>query len=244
MVQNGTLRLTEPWANENRIYMPRMTIGGESALVGRAVENGMEPEGQRFYESTPGVPNGADARGFGKQVVNNVTIVPVFTIAPSEAGGALVAEGVDPTSGLGAAKRLVLKAPSLERAIRAAQTGARTLDATHWDEAERVYNTIRSTDDVATIAKNIGWRESRVARVKNHLFHEQHILDVGVSRFDADPYIVNAWRRLQEGVHNANDVRLMNHELFESRFERMFRVNYRTAHDAAIRSGRTWEWAP
>ncbi|AUS25827.1 hypothetical protein C1A50_1650 [Paenibacillus polymyxa] len=34
---------------------------------------------------------------------------------------------------------------------------------------------------------------------------------------------------------------LLNHELFESRFEGIFKTDYETAHKAAVRSGRPWE---
>jgi hypothetical protein len=50
--------------------------------------------------------------------------------------------------------------------------------------------------------------------------------------------IVNAWQRLQEGRHTLRDVQLLKHELFESRFEGIFKTGYRTAHEATNRSGR------
>ena len=65
-----------------------------------------------------------------------------------------------------------------------------------------------------------------------------------MARFDADPYIANAWQRLREGSYTQNDLALLEHELFEARFEGIFRTSYRTAHDAALRAGRTWEWTP
>lgn len=123
-------------------------------------------------------------------------------------------------------------------------TGARTLAATEWEAAEGAYDVIRATDDVAAIARNTGMRQSWIARAKDHLFFRTHQLDAGVARFDADPFIANAWGRLQAGTHTANDLSLLRHELFEARFEGIFRTNYRTAHDAALRAGRTWEWTP
>lgn len=57
-------------------------------------------------------------------------------------------------------------------------------------------------------------------------------------RFDADPAIANAWQRLQRGTHTKADIQLLEHELFESRFEGIFKTDYRTAHEAANRSGR------
>jgi RHS repeat-associated protein len=129
-------------------------------------------------------------------------------------------------------------------AARGGVSGARTLSATEWGAAESAYDVIRATDDVATIAANTGIRGSWVARAKDHLFFRTHQLDAGVARFDADPFIANAWGRMQAGTHTANDLALLRHELFEARFEGIFRTNYRTAHDAALRAGRTWEWKP
>ena len=68
----------------------------------------------------------------------------------------------------------------------------------------------------------------------------QDQLDSGVRRFDADPEIVNAWDRLATGGGVQSDLDLLQHERFEAKFEAIYKTNYRTAHDAAIRSGRTW----
>jgi hypothetical protein len=117
--------------------------------------------------------------------------------------------------------------------------GIRKLDSYDFDAAVHAYEVIRQTyDDVATIARHTGMRESRIVRIKAHLFHRTHRLDDGVRRFDADPLIVNAWQRLWAGTHTPKDVELLEHELFESRFEGIFRTDYRTAHEATNRSGR------
>ncbi|MEH7353859.1 RHS repeat-associated core domain-containing protein [Neobacillus drentensis] len=109
------------------------------------------------------------------------------------------------------------------------------------DKAEGMYDEFRkSTTDVTSIAKNTGMKESRIQRIKDHLFIKEHIKDHGVGRFDADYDIAQAWKRLQIGTHNQNDIYLLNHELFESRFEGIFKTNYRTAHDKTIESGRLW----
>ena len=81
-------------------------------------------------------------------------------------------------------------------------------------------------------------RTSWIARIKAHLFSRAHRLDDGIRRFDADPLIVNAWQRLREGTHTPKDIQLLEHELFEARFEAIFRTDYRTAHEATNRSGR------
>lgn len=148
-----------------------------------------------------------------------------------EGSEALVREGVVATRASGTGSML--------------QTGARqVLDPQSlrgWDRAEAAYVTIReSTTDVAAISRSTGLPESQVSRIKDHLFYKEHQLDAGLARFDADPGIVNAWSRLERGDHVASDLDLLRHEIFESRFEGIFGTNYRTAHDATIRSGRTW----
>ncbi|MEO0826904.1 MAG: RHS repeat-associated core domain-containing protein, partial [Cyanobacteria bacterium J06642_9] len=112
-----------------------------------------------------------------------------------------------------------------------------------WEEyAPEAYQAIRnSSDDVTSIARNTGFPERRIQRIKDHLFNNQHQLDSGISYFDPDPDIADAWGRLQNGTHNLEDIRLLNHEYFESRFEGIFRTDYRTAHNATNRSGRTWQ---
>jgi hypothetical protein len=108
-----------------------------------------------------------------------------------------------------------------------------------FDAAAYAYETIRQAhDDVVTIARHTGMRASWIARIKAHLFSRTHRLDDGVRRFDADPLIVNAWQRLRAGTPTPKDIQLLEHELFEARFEGMFRTDYRTAHEATNRSGR------
>jgi hypothetical protein len=109
------------------------------------------------------------------------------------------------------------------------------------DKADEMYDTFRSsTTDVASITRNTGMKDSRVQRIKEHLFIKEHIKDHGVGRFDADYDIAQAWERLQKGTYNQSDIDLLNHELFESRFEGIFKTNYRTAHDKTLESGRPW----
>lgn len=109
-------------------------------------------------------------------------------------------------------------------------------------EASKMYDSIRaSTSDVQVISKNTGIAESRIQRIKDHVFNNEHIKSSGNGRFDPDYEIAQAWTRLQQGTYNKKDIDLLNHELFESRFEGIFKTNYETAHDAAVRSGRPWE---
>ncbi|HLO89307.1 MAG TPA: hypothetical protein VK203_30465 [Nostocaceae cyanobacterium] len=106
--------------------------------------------------------------------------------------------------------------------------------------APQAYAAIRDADDVAYISHNTRWKEYRIQRVKDHVFYNLHQLDDRVDCFDPDPDIADAWIRLQQGNFTEEDLRLLEHEYFESRFERIFRTNYSTAHKAALSSGRVW----
>jgi len=81
-------------------------------------------------------------------------------------------------------------------------------------------------------------KENWIQRIKEHLFYKKHELDDGLLRFDADPEIANAWNRLIEGKHTMKDIMLLKHEIFESKYEGIFKTNYRKAHDAANRAGK------
>lgn len=144
-----------------------------------------------------------------------------------------------------------LSSPRLTSTIPAALTGpvglatallAKDLDPQDyeaWDKAESYYERVREcAGDVDVIATNTPYNSRQVQRIKDHLFYDTHILDEGEARFDADPLIANTWSRLQRGSHGPKDLQLMEHELFESRFEDLFHTDYRTAHQAADRSGR------
>jgi hypothetical protein len=110
-----------------------------------------------------------------------------------------------------------------------------------WEEyAPGVYDAIRNADDVQEISQNTGWLEFRIQRIKDHLFYRQHQLYDGLRLFDPHPDIADAWIRLRQGQYNAEDLRLLEHEYFESRFEAIFHTDYRTAHEATERSGRIW----
>lgn len=47
--------------------------------------------------------------------------------------------------------------------------------------------------------------------------------------------------RLQNGNFVKQDIQLLQHEYFETRFKGIYKTDYQTAHDAAINSGRTWK---
>ncbi|MEC1114374.1 pre-toxin TG domain-containing protein, partial [Bacillus safensis] len=125
------------------------------------------------------------------------------------------------------------------------QTGGRELSIDAYlkqlDKAEEMYESFRKTKaDIKPISKNTGMPEHRIQRIKEHLFIKEHIKEHGVGRFDSDYQIAQAWDRLQKGTYKKNDIDLLNHELFESKFEGIFKTDYRTAHDKTVESGRPW----
>ena len=126
------------------------------------------------------------------------------------------------------------------------QTGGRRIDYNAYikrlETIDMEYENIRiDTTDISKIAQNTGMPEWKISRIKDHVFSNEHILDAGVKRFDADPEIADAWYRLTNGTYNQNDIDLLNHEYFESKFESFYKTDYRTAHNKTEESGRIWD---
>jgi len=131
--------------------------------------------------------------------------------------------------------------------IKTYQTGGRiVLDGNSlegWDKAIKHYDIIRKDpNDIASIVKNTGFKDFHVSRIKDHVFSKDHILNDGsIGKFHPDPEIVNAWDRLKTGDFIKTDLQLLNHEIFESKFEGIFKVSADDAHKATLKSGRTWD---
>ena len=126
------------------------------------------------------------------------------------------------------------------------QTGGRQIDYNAYikrlETIDMEYENIRiNNTDIARISQNTGMPEWKISRIKEHVFSNEHILDSGLRRFDADPEIADAWYRLTNGTFTQNDIDLLNHEYFESKFESFFRTDYRTAHSKTEESGRIWD---
>lgn len=101
------------------------------------------------------------------------------------------------------------------------------------EQAERFYEDIRkNTDDVKSISENINMPISDVVMAKNHLFYEEHDLDKGHIRFEADMEIAESWQRLVNGDFLPKDVVLVKHELLESIYMKQG-LSYREAHAKA-----------
>ena len=133
-----------------------------------------------------------------------------------------------------------------ESGTTALQTGGRQIDYNAYikrlETIAMEYENIRiDTTDISKIAQNTGMPEWKISRIKDHVFSNEHILDAGVKRFDADPEIADAWYRLTNGTYNQNDIDLLNHEYFESKFESFYKTDYRTAHNKTEESGRIWD---
>ncbi len=93
-------------------------------------------------------------------------------------------------------------------------TGARTkFDGTPPEQAraDAAYDRIRADNgDAARIADNTGYPEENVARVKDHLFNDQHEVLIGDSRtgdlqtsrqnFEPDPWIADRWTKASDGT--------------------------------------------
>ena len=118
------------------------------------------------------------------------------------------------------------------------QTGAGSLIGS----ADEAYDAIRaSTTDVNAIAKNTGIKPSNIQKVKDHLFHNEHLLDryvdygepAVIGKFDSDIGIADAWKRLKTGNHTVDDLNLLKHETAEAWYMRNNGPGYTKAHDAA-----------
>jgi hypothetical protein len=146
-----------------------------------------------------------------------------------------VAKLTDNVSDLGKA---VDSAPTSYRAPL--QTGAGAADPSK--VADDAYDAIRANGaDVAAIAENTGFKPGNIQKVKDHLFHNEHVLDryvdlgvpAEVKRFDSNIDIADAWKRLENGTHTADDIKLLKHETAEAWHMRTHGSGYSAAHEAA-----------
>ena len=114
--------------------------------------------------------------------------------------------------------------------LKYVQTGGREFDVNEYikklEKVDERYEKIRNNnEDVTIISENTGIPGSKIQRIKEHLFIKDYIKDEGIGRFDSDVEIADAWDRLINGNYNPNDIDLLNHEYYESRFEGIFASN-------------------
>ena len=104
--------------------------------------------------------------------------------------------------------------------------------------AELFYGEVRKrTSDVGAIAKNSGFSETDVKRIKNHIFINKHELGAEIpQRFIPDYDMAISWQRLIDGVNIQDmDIVLLNHELHELRLMEQG-ISYSVAHREAEKS--------
>jgi hypothetical protein len=110
------------------------------------------------------------------------------------------------------------------------------------DLAHDLYDAIRNNpDDIQRIAKNTGFKPENIAKIKQFLFFESHLLDRYVDygvpaefrQFDSSAGIANAWQRLEKGNFTQHDIDLLKHEIAERWFMNRYGAGYNDAHNAA-----------
>lgn len=130
---------------------------------------------------------------------------------------------------------------------RAKQTGGGSFA----DSADELYDAIRKNEmDVFSIAKNTGIKTENIKKVKDHVFYNEHLLDLYVdygvpaewARFDSDLNQAKAWQRLEVGMHTESDIIWLKHEAAERWYEITHNSGYSKAHEAAERkwTGNPW----
>lgn len=85
--------------------------------------------------------------------------------------------------------------------------------------AERYYGLVRSMKtDISRIAKNTGFPEEDIQRIKNFIFLEKH--DLGRAQpeyFAPDFAMAQSWQRLIDGKAKPHDLTLLRHETLENK---------------------------
>ena len=71
--------------------------------------------------------------------------------------------------------------------------------------------------DVKKIAKNTGFDEKEIKKIKKFIFLDKHDLGYGAPcRFDSDFAIAQSWQRLISGDYQPHDITLLRHEQMEN----------------------------
>lgn len=128
------------------------------------------------------------------------------------------------------------------------QAGAQEVTAAEYLAQERVatekYEAIRQcSNDINKIAQNTGMPVHKIARIKQHVFlDDTHILEYEgrIGRFAPSKPMADVWERLENGTFTPNDIKLLEHEYFESKFEKLFKTTGGEAHQRTEASGRRW----
>ena len=83
--------------------------------------------------------------------------------------------------------------------------------------AEQYYESVRKMKtDYKKVAKNTGYLEHLIKRIKNYTFIDEHQLLSGVKRFDSDYHMSQSWQRLINGKNiQKHDLLMLEHEMYE-----------------------------
>ena len=139
------------------------------------------------------------------------------TAAPFAGGGIYKGIAETPLPGArvpGAVPEGIVDPAASAEGVQRGPTGARTtFDGTPKEQAraDAAYDRIRADNgDVARISQNTGYPEEHVARVKDHVFHEEHDVLIGNDktgdlqtsrqRFEPDPQIADRWTKAADGT--------------------------------------------
>ena len=130
-------------------------------------------------------------------------------------------------------------------------------DTLQFQLAERMYDDIRECDtDICNIAENTGFKATNIKKVKDHLFYNKHYLDryaefdpygldpIKYKCFDGNLEQALAWKRLETGTFNQNDLTWVKHEYAERHHELKYDSGYAEAHERAqsLYDGSPWKY--
>ena len=114
--------------------------------------------------------------------------------------------------------------------------------------AEEIYSSIRKCDtDISDIASNLGYKADNIKLIKDHVFLNNHNLDfydgqIEYKRFDALLEQALAWKRMERGIHDSDDINWLKHEYAEQHYEIKRNCNYKEAHTRATRFYNGYPW--
>ena len=107
-------------------------------------------------------------------------------------------------------------------------------------EASTFYEAMRCANfDVEKIAANTGISKKTIQQVKNHIFKDNHLLGDKIAKFDPDPDMANAWKRLIEGNFVQVDLKLLQHEYAELLIMQGDIISYDIAHSLV---NKVYDW--
>lgn len=112
-----------------------------------------------------------------------------------------------------------LKDPEISATIKVISGGRITnqYSKSAKEHAKKYYGLVRSMKtDVANIAKNTGFSEDDISRIKSFIFLEKHSLGgIDLEYFEPDFAMAQSWQRLIYGNAKPHDFTLLHHEIIE-----------------------------